>query len=51
LSAKQAFDLKTALGIPEDLLVEICARHGIPFPREEFLRLIEEHREISRQTK
>lgn len=51
LDAQHAFTLKTGMGIPEDLLEEFCARHGIPFPKVEFLRLIEEHRGISRRPK
>lgn len=48
LEAKQAFDLKTSLGIPEDLLEEYCRRYGIEFPREGYLQLFREHQEISR---
>lgn len=51
LEAQQAFSLKTAYGIPEDFLEEFCVRHEIPFPKAEFLRLIEEHRVVSRQPK
>src|SRR3989344_2919656 len=51
LDAQYAFTLKTGMGIPEDLLEEFCARHGIPFPKAEFLKLIEEHREVSRRPK
>jgi len=51
LDAQHAFTLKTGKGIPEDLLEEFCARHGIIFPKTEFLRLIEEHREVSRRPK
>jgi alanyl-tRNA synthetase len=47
LDAHLAFTLKTSMGIPENLLEEFCVRHGIPFPKIELLRLIEEHREIS----
>lgn len=49
LDAPHAFTLKTGIGIPEDLLEEFCVRHGIHFPKIEFLRLIEEHREVSRR--
>jgi alanyl-tRNA synthetase len=48
LDAKQAFDLKTSLGIPEDLLEEYCRRYGIEFPRKGYLQLFREHQEISR---
>jgi alanyl-tRNA synthetase len=51
LSAQEAFALKAAMGIPEDLLEEFCARHSVSFPKVEFLRLIEEHKEISRRSK
>lgn len=51
LSAEHAFSLKAGMGIPEDLLEEFCARHGILFPKVEFLNLIEEHKEISRRPK
>jgi len=51
LDAQHAFTLKTGLGIPEDFLEDFCVRHNIIFPRVEFLRLIEEHRIISRQPK
>ena len=51
LDAHHAFTLKTGIGIPEDLLEEFCARHNIPFPKVEFLRLIEEHKEVSRRPK
>lgn len=51
LSEQQAFTLKTAWGIPEDFLQEFCAQHGISFPKAGFLRLIEEHKEISRHQK
>ena len=51
LDAQYAFTLKTAMGMPEDLLEEFCIRHGIPFPKSEFLKLIEEHKEISRRPK
>lgn len=51
LDPQQAFTLKTGLGIPEDFLEEFCVRHGILFPKVEFLTLIEEHKEISRQSK
>lgn len=51
LDAQRAFTLKTGVGIPEDLLEEFCASHGIHFPRVEFLKLIEKHREVSRRPK
>jgi alanyl-tRNA synthetase len=51
LDAQHAFSLKTSLGISEDFLEEFCVRHSILFPKVEFLRLIEEHKEISRQSK
>jgi len=51
LDARQAFTLKTGMGIPEDLLEEFCTRHGIRFPKDEFLGLVEGHRDISRRTK
>lgn len=51
LDAQHAFTLKTGIGIPEDLLEEFCACHSIPFPKVEFLRLIEEHKDISRRSK
>ncbi len=51
LDAQHAFTLKTGMGIPEDLLEEFCSQHNIPFPKTEFLRLIEEHKEISRRQK
>lgn len=51
LDAQHAFTLKTGMGIPEDILEEFCIRHGISFPKPEFLRLIEEHKEISRRSK
>lgn len=51
LDAQLAFTLKTGIGIPEDLLEEFCVRHSIHFPKIEFLRLIEEHKGISRRSK
>lgn len=51
LDARHAFTLKTGLGIPEDFLEEFCVSHGIVFPKTEFTRLIEGHKEISRQSK
>lgn len=51
LTAQHAFTLKTGMGIPEDLLEEFCARHGIIFPKVGFTALIEQHKVISRQAK
>jgi alanyl-tRNA synthetase len=51
LTGHDAFNLKTCMGIPEDILVEFCKRHNVVFPMTEFLRLTEEHKEISRQKK
>ncbi|QQS22555.1 hypothetical protein IPM19_02890 [bacterium] len=51
LDAHQAFTLKTGIGIPEDLLEEFCERHDITFPKVEFLKLIEDHRNVSRRPK
>lgn len=49
LDAQHAFDLKTSLGVPEDLLEEYCRRHGIEFPREGLASLLREHQQVSRK--
>lgn len=49
LDATRAFTLKSGLGIPEDFLEEFCTRNGIIFPKAGFLRLVEEHKTISRK--
>lgn len=49
LTAQKAFELKTSIGIPEELLHAICETHNIDFPTEGFNAKMEEHRNISRK--
>jgi alanyl-tRNA synthetase len=49
ITAKDIFDLQTTDGFPPELTEELARERGLAFNDEEYTRLMEEHREISRQ--
>ena len=49
LTVETAFKMKTAHGIPEELIREFCQEHSIEFPDKTFATLMEEHKNISRK--
>lgn len=46
--ASYAFELKTAHGIPTELIQEFCKKNNINFPENQFSELLKKHRDISR---
>jgi alanyl-tRNA synthetase len=49
ITAQDLFDLQTTYGFPPELTEELARERGLAFNDEEYTRLMEEHREISRQ--
>jgi alanyl-tRNA synthetase len=49
ITAQDIFDLQTTYGFPPELTEELARERGLAFNDEEYTRLMEEHREISRQ--
>jgi alanyl-tRNA synthetase len=49
ITAQDIFDLQTTDGFPPELTEELARERGLAFNDEEYTRLMEEHREISRQ--
>jgi alanyl-tRNA synthetase len=49
ITARDVFDLQTTYGFPPELTEELARERGLAFNDEEYTRLMEEHREISRQ--
>ena len=49
IRAEDIFDLQTTYGFPPELTEELARERGLAFNDEEYTRLMEEHREISRQ--
>jgi alanyl-tRNA synthetase len=49
ITAQDIFDLQTTDGFPRELTEELARERGLAFNDEEYTRLMEEHREISRQ--
>src|SRR5437868_13873447 len=50
ISGDDAFKLAATYGFPIELTVELARERGLGVNEEEFTRLMEEHREISRRT-
>ncbi len=48
VSGRDAFDLTATYGFPVELTRELARERGLPVDDDEFARLMEEHREISR---
>jgi alanyl-tRNA synthetase len=49
ITAQDIFELQTTYGFPPELTEELARERGLAFNDEEYTRLMEEHREISRQ--
>jgi alanyl-tRNA synthetase len=49
ITAQDVFELQTTYGFPPELTEELARERGLAFNDEEYTRLMEEHREISRQ--
>jgi alanyl-tRNA synthetase len=49
ITAEDIFELQTTYGFPPELTEELARERGLGFNDEEYTRLMEEHREISRQ--
>src|ERR1700748_383309 len=49
ITAQDVFDLQTTYGFPPELTEELARERGLAFNDEEYTRLMEEHREVSRQ--
>ena len=49
ITAEDLFELQTTYGFPPELTEELARERGLAFNDEEYTRLMEEHREISRQ--
>jgi alanyl-tRNA synthetase len=49
ITAQDLFDLQTTYGFPPELTEELARERGLAFNDEEYTRLMEEHREVSRQ--
>jgi alanyl-tRNA synthetase len=49
ITAQDLFELQTTYGFPPELTEELARERGLAFNDEEYTRLMEEHREISRQ--
>jgi alanyl-tRNA synthetase len=49
IRAEDIFDLQTTYGFPPELTEELARERGLGFNDEEYTRLLEEHREKSRQ--
>jgi len=50
ISGEDVFELKTTYGFPEELTEELARERGLAFHDEEYTRLMERHRQISRRT-
>ncbi len=50
ITGDDAFDLQATYGFPIELTQELARERGLGVNEEEYTRLMEEHREISRQT-
>jgi alanyl-tRNA synthetase len=50
ISAEDVFELQTTYGFPPELTEELARERGLAFNDEEYTRLMEEHRAISRQS-
>ncbi len=49
ITAEDVFELQTTYGFPPELTEELARERGLGFNDEEYTRLMEKHREISRQ--
>lgn len=49
ISGKQAFDLYQSYGMPLDITTDLAEERGIVVDKEEFKRLFQEHRKLSRE--
>src|SRR6185503_20361391 len=49
ITAQDVFDLQTTYGFPPELTEELARERGLAFNDEEYTRLMEEHRDKSRQ--
>jgi alanyl-tRNA synthetase len=49
ITAEDVFELQATYGFPRELTEELARERGLAFNDEEYTRLMEEHREISRQ--
>ena len=49
ITAEDVFKLQTTYGFPRELTQELARERGLAFNDEEYTRLMEQHREISRQ--
>src|SRR5439155_9523302 len=49
ITAEDIFELQATYGFPPELTEELARERGLAFNDEEYTRLMEEHREISRQ--
>jgi alanyl-tRNA synthetase len=49
ITAQDVFDLQTTYGFPPELTEELARERGLAFNDEEYTRLMEAHREVSRQ--
>ncbi len=49
IRAEDVFELQTTYGFPPELTEELARERGLAFNDEEYTRLMEEHREVSRQ--
>jgi alanyl-tRNA synthetase len=50
ITAEDVFELQTTYGFPEELTRELARERGLAVDDEGYTKLIEEHREVSRQT-
>jgi len=50
ITAEDVFDLQTTYGFPSELTEELSRERGLAFDDEEYTRLMEQHRQVSRQT-
>jgi alanyl-tRNA synthetase len=50
ITAQDIFELQTTYGFPEELTRELARERGLAVSDEEYTRLMEEHREVSRQS-
>jgi alanyl-tRNA synthetase len=48
LTAQQVFDATSSSGIPADLIRDACIRNDITFPESDYIKLVEEHRKVSK---
>jgi alanyl-tRNA synthetase len=49
ITAEDIFELQTTYGFPTELTEELARERGLAFDDEEYTRLMEQHREVSRQ--